>query len=87
MPRKRSTWSIQDAKNNFSAVVEAAQHTPQVVTKHGKATVVIVAADEYARLQTHERLNAPRFVDHLLAMPTDDGGFERLRARLRDIDS
>lgn len=80
-----STWSVQDAKNRFSSVVDAARHgEPQTVTKHGKPTVVVVAADEYARLRHLERLKAPTFVDHLLAMPTDDGAFERLDGRLRE---
>ncbi len=82
MPRK--TWSVQNAKNRFSAVVEAARRTPQTVTKHGKPAVVIVAAEEYERLRQLERLKAPTFADHLLAMPKDDGEFERLRARPRD---
>ena len=80
-----STWSVQDAKNRFSSVVDAAHHgEPQTVTKHGKPTVVVVAADEYARLRHLERLKAPTFVDHLLAMPTDDGAFGRLDGRLRE---
>ena len=81
------TWSLQDAKNRFSAVVEAASHgTPQVVTKHGKPTVVVVAAAEYERLRHLERLRAPSFTDHLLAMPTDDGAFDRLEGTLRETD-
>jgi antitoxin Phd len=83
MPRK--TWSVQDAKDRFSAVVEAARRAPQTVTKHGKPAVVIVAADEYERLRQLERLKAPTFAEHLLAMPTDDGEFERLPGRLRDL--
>lgn len=34
-------------------------------------------------LRRFERLKAPSFADHLLAMPTDEGAFERLRGRLR----
>jgi antitoxin Phd len=81
---RRSNWSIQDAKDRFSAVVEAARREPQTVTKHGKPAVVIVAADEYDRLRQLERLRAPSFVEHLLAMPKDDGEFERLEVRIRD---
>lgn len=77
-------WSVQDAKNRFSEVVEAAQQAPQTVTKHGKRAVVVVAAEEYDRLKTLERRHAPSFKEHLLAMPTDGGTFERLRAPLRD---
>ena len=46
-------WSLQDAKNRFSAVVEAARRgEPQLVTKRGAAAVVVLAAEEYARLKT-----------------------------------
>ena len=82
MPRK--SWSVQDAKDRFSAVVEAARRAPQTVTKHGKPAVVIVAADEYERLRQLEQLKAPTFAEHLLAMPKDDNEFERLPGRLRD---
>ena len=78
------TWSVQDAKNRFSEVVEAARRKPQTVTKHGKPAVVVVAADEYERLRQLERLKAPSFVNHLLTMPTDDGAFEQLKGRLRE---
>ena len=48
------------------------------------AAVVVVAAEEYDRLRQLERLKAPSFVDHLLAIPKDDGEFERLTAQPRD---
>ena len=81
-----ATWSLQDAKNRFSTVVDAAQHKPQTVTKHGKAAVVIVEAAEYARLKHLEKLEALRFTEHLLAMPTDDGSFELVGGDLRKTD-
>jgi antitoxin Phd len=80
----RQTWSVQDAKNRFSEVVEAARRKPQTVTKHGKPAVVVVAADEYERLRKLEHLKAPTFAELLLAMPTGGEEFERLEARLRD---
>lgn len=82
----RSSWSVQDAKNSFSAVVEAARREPQTVTKHGKPAVVVVDAAEYDRLRHLERANAPSFADVLLAMPQDDGEFERIKTRPRDAD-
>ena len=54
------------------------------MTKHGKPAVVVVAAEEYKRLQHLGALKAPNFVDHLLGMPTDDGKFERLKGPLRE---
>jgi antitoxin Phd len=80
----RRNWSVQDAKNRFSEVVEAARHRPQTVTKHGKPAVVIVAAGEYERLRRLEQIKAPSFAELLLAMPTDGKDFERLEGRLRE---
>jgi antitoxin Phd len=78
------SWSLQDAKNRFSEVVEAARKTPQTVTKHGKPAVVVLAADEYERLRTLQRLKAPSFAELLLAMPQSGVEFERLKARPRN---
>jgi prevent-host-death family protein len=77
-------WSVQDAKNRFSEVVEAAREKPQTVTKHGKRAVVVVAAEEYDRLKKLEKRNAPSFKEHLLNMPKDDGSFERMKIKFRD---
>jgi antitoxin Phd len=82
----RRTWSVQDAKNRFSEVVEAARRKPQTVTKHGKPAVVIVAADEYDRLRKLQHLEAPSFAEMLLAMPQGDVEFERLKAKPRDVE-
>lgn len=79
----RRSWSVQDAKNQFSAMVEAAKRAPQTVTKHGKPTVVVVDAADYERLRQLERAQAPSFKDLLLAMPQDDGSFERPEIELR----
>jgi prevent-host-death family protein len=78
------TWSVQDAKNRFSEVVEAARRKPQTVTKHGKPAVVVLAADEYERLRKLQSLKAPSFAELLLAMPTGGEDFERLEGSLRD---
>ena len=78
-------WSVQEAKNRFSALVEAARRAPQTVTKHGKPAVVVVDADEYHRLRRLERAQAPSFAETLLAMPQDDGEFPRVGVRPRDL--
>lgn len=78
-------WSLQDAKNKFSAVVEAAvKGTPQTVTKRGKPTVVVLSIKDYERLN-RPRLPTRSFIDHLFAMPKDDGAFERADLEPRDI--
>jgi antitoxin Phd len=78
-------WSVQDAKNRFSEVVEAARRAPQTVTKHGKPAVVVVGVAAYDRLRRLERARAPSFADLLLAMPQDDGEFPRDKVRMRDL--
>jgi prevent-host-death family protein len=85
-PAHEPVWSVQDAKNQLSALVEAARSAPQTVTKHGKPVVVIVAAEEYDRLRILEKLKAPSFTEHLLAMPKDDGEFDRIKIIPRDVE-
>jgi antitoxin Phd len=82
----RHSWSVQDAKNQFSAVVEAAKRAPQTVTKHGKPAVVVVDAGDYERLRKLEKAQAPSFKDLLLAIPRDGGTFERMDTKLRDVE-
>ena len=80
-------WPLQDAKNRFSAVVNVAiAGTPQQVTRRGKPAVVVLAAEEYERLRYLEKVNASSFADFLLAIPQDDGEFERLPLSLRSAD-
>jgi antitoxin Phd len=79
-------WSVQDAKNRFSEVVEAARRLPQTVTKHGKPAVVVVDVMEYQRLQRLDRVQAPSFAQLLLAMPQDGGQPPRLKVRVRDVE-
>lgn len=81
------SWSLQDAKNRFSAVVDAAvAGEPQLVTRHGKPAVVVVAAEVFERLHRLERAEAPSFAEVLLAMPSDDGSFEPSDARPREVE-
>jgi antitoxin Phd len=91
MPASRRTrdtrWSLQDAKNRFSTVVDAAlEGRPQTVTRHGKPAVVVVSARDFERLQKRNAPGAPSFVDHLLAIPQDDGTFDRAAATPRDVE-
>jgi antitoxin Phd len=80
-------WSLQDAKNSFSAVVAAAiKGEPQTVTKRGKPTVVILSVAEYQRLSRRGSAETPNFVEHLLRMPQHDASLERGRAKPRAVD-
>ena len=45
-------WQLQDAKNRFSEVVDdALTDGPQIVTRHGREVVVILAIEEYRRMK------------------------------------
>ena len=61
----RRLWPVQDAKARFSELLEATlEEGPQVVTKRGVETVVLVAVDEWRRLQGAAR---PTLKELLLA--------------------
>ncbi|MDE2900211.1 MAG: type II toxin-antitoxin system Phd/YefM family antitoxin [Chloroflexota bacterium] len=82
-------WALQDAKNRFSAVVDAALGgEPQTVTRRGIPAVVVLAVDDYQSLRRAETASAPTFVEHLLAIPKDgpDEVFERSSVELRDVE-
>ena len=80
-------WQLQDAKNRFSAVVDAAlAGEPQRVTRRGQPVVVVVAVDEFERLCRLDSAAAPTFGRLLSAMPSDGGEFERLDLSPRDIE-
>jgi prevent-host-death family protein len=65
-----TTWTLQDAKNRFSAVVDAALgHEPQLVTRRGRPSVVILAVEDYERLRESARHARPSFLEHLLSIP------------------
>lgn len=45
-------WQLQEAKNKFSEVVEEAlKHGPQVITKRGVETAIVLSYAEYRKLQ------------------------------------
>ena len=87
----RTTWRLQDAKAQFSAVVDAALGgEAQLVTRRGKRAVVVLDAGEYERLCQGERAQAPGFIEHLLAIPhltkaTRKAPEGRPAIRLRDV--
>ena len=80
-------WTLQDAKNRFSAVVEAAlAGQPQEVSRRGKPAVVVLSADDYRRMIDDARQQRESFVTHLLAFPgVNAEEIERARSRPRDV--
>ncbi|WP_117196529.1 type II toxin-antitoxin system Phd/YefM family antitoxin [Rhizobium terrae] len=62
-------WQLQDAKNQFSKVVQKARHEgPQEITVRGERTAVFLAARDYDAL----RAEHPTLVDDLLGGPSWD---------------
>ncbi len=48
-------WQLQEAKNRFSEVVdEALAHGPQVITRRGKETAVVLSYAEFRRLNVRQ---------------------------------
>lgn len=67
-------WHLQDAKNNFSKVVQKARtEGPQTVTLRGKPAAVVVSAEEYERLAGKNKKKT--IVDYLLNGPGWDEEF------------
>ena len=87
----KAQWRLQDAKAQFSQVVEAALHgEPQHVTRRGRDAVVVLSEASYRALRESARSGAPGFVAHLLAIPKGNANDvlprERNRVKFRDID-
>jgi prevent-host-death family protein len=79
------TWSLQNAKNRFSELVERARtEGPQHVTKNGKEAVVVVAAEEWRST----RGQSSTLADFLLSSPLPGSGLavERDPSPVRSVD-
>lgn len=62
-------WQLQDAKNQFSKVVQKARHEgPQEITVRGERAAIVLSARDYDAL----RAGRPTLVDDLLAGPRWD---------------
>ncbi len=83
-------WTLQDAKNRFSAVVDAAMAgQPQQVTRRGKPAVVVLSVAEYDRVRQAAGTPRGSFLHHLLEFPGLEGDphpHDRLSVRPRDVD-
>lgn len=67
------TWTLADAKAHLSEVVESAlKKGPQVITRHGRKAVVVVAAEEWERKTQRQGTLA----DFFAASPLVGSGLE-----------
>jgi prevent-host-death family protein len=61
-------WQLQEAKSKFSEVVEEAmKHGPQVVTRRGRETVIVIAFEEYQKLVLNQQKLSAFFHESPLA--------------------
>lgn len=76
------SWHLQDAKNNFSKLVQRARSEgPQTVTIRGEPAVVVLSTEEYERLVGKK----PSLAEYLLSGPTwDDDFIEEVNRRSKE---
>lgn len=73
-------WTLRDAKDHLSRVVEAAQAEPQAISKRGRGAVVVVSQREYERLlQRREPLTS-----FFARAGLDDIEIRRIEGAMRD---
>ena len=79
-------WQLQDAKNQFSKVVQKARFEgPQEITVRGERTAVVLSARDFDAL----RAGRPTLVDDLLSGPAWDDeltGAVEVRAKIPSRD-
>jgi prevent-host-death family protein len=81
-------WHLQDAKNNFSKVVQRARSEgPQTVTLRGERAAVVLSAEDYDRLAGKKKTLA----EYLLTGPVWDDDFaeevnHRSDTMIRNVD-
>jgi prevent-host-death family protein len=79
------TWTVAEAKAKFSELLEKAKSEgPQKISKHGRTTAVVVAAEAWER-KAQRKGNLAEF---LMSSPLRGSGLKlkRLRMRLHKID-
>jgi antitoxin Phd len=85
---EQTKWTLHEAKNRFSAVVNAAQRgQPQLVTKHGVLAAVVVSIEEYQAYVSATRKEQPGFSEYLLSIPRSDIELERMKPDLRELET
>ena len=74
-------WQLQEAKARFSEVFRLARERgPQRVTKHGREAVVVLPAEEYARLTLSEA-STGTLAEFFAASPLRGSGIDLDRPR------
>jgi prevent-host-death family protein len=73
MAKRKTHWSVADAKASLSEVLQQAIATgPQTITRHGEPVAVVVSVGEWKR-KTRRKGNLAEF---FLTSPLRDSGLE-----------
>ena len=79
-------WTVAGAKARLSEVIERAQSDPQIITRHGKPSVVIVSAEEWARKTVRKGTLAEFLIASPLRSADLDLDLDRVLDQPRDLD-
>ena len=63
----KSEWQVQEAKAELSALIKAAQGSPQIITRHGEPIAVVLSHAEYDKLR--RRKNSQPLLSFLRSWP------------------
>jgi prevent-host-death family protein len=72
-------WTVRDAKDHLSRLIDAAQAEPQAITKRGRESVVVLSKPEYDRLLRNREPLSEFFARGLKGID-----IKRIKAAMRD---
>jgi len=81
----RNMWQLQEAKNRLSALVDGAlKDGPQIITRRGRAAVVVISIKEYQKMTDSDR----NLLDFFKSSPLHglDIDLERSRDLPREVE-
>ncbi len=81
--KRHDVWTVADAKARLSEVIERAQDEPQVITRNGKPSAIVVFVEEWARKTARKGALAEFLLNSPLRGAELD--LERLRDEPRDL--
>ncbi len=78
IPHPNTNWTVAAAKARLSEVVEKARRDgPQIITKNGRSTAVLVSIEEWER----KTARSGSLAEFLLASPLRGAGFDLKRSK------
>ena len=72
-------WTLHEAKNKFSQVVDEASQNPQLITRRGVDSAIVISVKKYKELKQQQK----NFKDLLRNNP-DDFVIPRIDIKLRE---